>query len=312
VTLAEARQRAAEYRPLDQKKALREAAASNQTFGQCANALILAKRREWRSEVHAGQWRSTIDRYCAPILDMPVGEIGVVEVLRCLQPIWNRIPETATRLRGRIELVLDFAKASKLRSGENSASWRGNLAMILPKRQKLSRSHHPALPYQDVPAFLAKIRDRGVAGAALEFCILTATRSGEVLGAQWSEIDLGSRVWTIPAARTKTGVAHRVPLSIQALGILGSMASIQQSDRIFPVGDHAMRKLCPKGVTVHGARSSFRDWVSEETFFARELAEAALAHVTGKVEAAYRRGDALEKRRELMTAWANYCVESRA
>jgi integrase len=293
----------------DAKKASQEAAATRKTFGQCADELIRSKRREWRSEVHAGQWRSTIDRYCAPILDMPVDAVDTVQVLRCLQPIWNRIPETAARVRGRIELVLDYAKANKLRSGENPAAWRGHLALILPKRQKLSRSHHPALPYQGIPAFLATIRDQGIAGAALEFTILTAVRAGETLGATWNEIDLESRVWEILASRTKTGIVHRVPLSIQVLRILGSLASIQQGDHIFAIGGRAMRKLCPAGVTVHGMRSSFRDWCGEETSFPREVAEAALGHATGNlVEQAYRRGDALEKRRELMTAWADYCA----
>jgi integrase len=185
---------------------------------------------------------------------------------------------------------------------------------ILPRRAKLSRSHLPALAYQGVPLFLANLREsESIAAMALEFTVLTATRTNEVIGARWDEIDLQSRVWNIPAIRTKTATPHRIPLALRALGILGSMATIRQGDLIFPgLGDHALRKLCPKGVTVHGFRSSFRDWVSEETSFPREIAEAALAHTIGKVEAAYRRGDALERRRELMTSWENYCVGARA
>jgi integrase len=202
-------------------------------------------------------------------------------------------------------------KAHCWRNGENSAAWRGHLSHLLPKRQTLSKPHHPALPYRDVPAFLTTVREsQGIAAMALEFTILTAVRAGETLGATWDEIDLESRVWTIPARRTKTGLPHRVPLSVRAIDILKSMAAIRQNDFVFAgIGDHAMRKLCPKGVSVHGMRSSFRDWAGEETPFPREICEAALAHATGNaVEQAYRRGDALEKRRGLMETWAHYCT----
>jgi integrase len=323
VTLAEAREKAAGYRsmlakgidPLDAKKAGQEAAAARKTFGQCADELIKSKRREWRSEVHAGQWRTTIDDYCGPILDKPVDAINTQAVLGVLQPVWGRIPETASRLRGRIEAVLDYGKANGLRSGENPAAWRGHLALILPKRQKLSRGHHAAMPYPDIPEFLGKLREvESIPALALEFTILTAARLGEVLGATWDELDLEGKVWTIPASRTKAGREHRVPLSSRAVEILERMAEIRTGDLVFagqrrrrPLSGAAMGALVT-GATIHGFRSSFRDWAGEETSFPREIAEQALAHATGgAVEQAYRRGDALEKRRALMEAWANYC-----
>ena len=207
VTLAKAREKAAGYRsmlakgidPLAAKKAASEAAAARKTFGECADALIKSKSAEWRCEVHAAQWRTTIDDYCGPILDKPVDAIDTQAVLGVLQPVWGRIPETASRLRGRIEAVLDFAKAHKLRSGENPASWRGNLALILPKRQKLSRGHHKAMPYAEVPAFIGKLREvESIQALALEFAILTAAEPGEVLGATWNEITSARRSGPFP------------------------------------------------------------------------------------------------------------------
>ena len=251
VTLAEAREKAARYRsmlakgidPLDAKKAGQEAAAARKTFGQCADELIKSKRREWRSEVHAAQWRTTIDDYCGPILDKPVDAIDTQAVLGVLQPVWGRIPETASRLRGRIEAVLDFAKAHKLRSGENPASWRGNLALILPKRQKLSRGHHAAMPYAEVPAFIGKLREvESIPALALHFAILTAARSGEVLGARWDEINITAKVWTIEAGRMKAGLLHRVPLATRAMEIVGRMAEIRTGDLVF-AGQRRRRPL---------------------------------------------------------------------
>jgi integrase len=323
VTLAEAREKAARYRsmlakgidPLDAKKASQEAAAARKTFGQCADELIKSKRREWRSEVHAAQWRTTIDDYCGPILDKPVDAIDTQAVLGVLQPVWGRIPETASRLRGRIEAVLDYGKANGLRSGENPAAWRGHLALILPKRQKLSRGHHAAMPYGDLPEFISKLRDtESIHALALEFLVLTAGRSGEVLGATWDEIDIDAQVWGIPASRMKAGREHRVPLSARAMAILDRMAGIRTGDLVFagqrrrrPLSGVTLAALVP-GATIHGFRSSFRDWCGNETSFPREIAEQALAHATGDAtERAYRRGDALERRRALMEAWANYC-----
>jgi integrase len=272
-------------------------------------------RREWRSEIHAVQWRTTIDDYCGPILDLPVDAIDTQAVLGVLQPVWGRIPETASRLRGRIEAVLNYAKASGLRSGENPAAWRGHLALILPKRQKLFRGHHAAMPYGDLPEFIAKLRDtESIHALALEFLVLTAARSGEVLGAAWDEIDLDAQVWIIPASRMKAGREHRVPLSARALAILERMAEIRTGKLVFPgqrrgrpLSKSALSRLIP-GATIHGFRSSFRDWAGEETSFPREIAEQALAHAAGDAtERAYRRGDALEKRRGLMDAWASFC-----
>jgi integrase len=324
VTLAEARERAAEYRsmiargidPLDVKKAAREAAAARRTFGQCADELIKSKRREWRSEKHAGQWRKTVTEYCAPIWEEPVDAIDTQAILSILKPIWETIPETASRLRGRIEAVLDYGKAHGLRSGENPAAWRGHLALILPRRQKLSKGHHAALPYRDVPTFVAKLREQeSIQTLALEFCILTAARSGEVLGARWDEFDLEGKVWVIRASRMKAGIEHRIPLSARAMEIIERMAETRSGDFVFPgqrrgqpLGHTSLRRICAGAGTVHGFRSSFRDWAGEETSFPREIAEQCLAHSTGNaVEQAYRRGDALEKRRGLMEAWASYC-----
>jgi len=326
VTLGEARERAAGYRsmlakgidPLDAKKADQEAAAARKTFGQCADELIKSKRREWRSEVHAGQWRTTIDSYCGPIMDAPIDEIDTQAVLGVLEPLWQRIPETASRLRGRIEAVLDYGKANGLRSGENPAAWRGHLALILPKRGKLTRGHHAAMPYPDIPWFVAKLREvESIHALALEFLILTAARSGEVLGVTWEEIDISGKVWAIPANRMKAGKVHRIPLSAGAMAILERMAEIRTGDLVFAgrrrgrlLSGEAMGALVT-GATIHGFRSSFRDWAGEETSFPREIAEQALAHSAGDAtERAYRRGDALEKRRPLMEAWANYCEPS--
>ena len=245
-------------------------------------------------------------------------------MLAVLQPIWQEKNETASRLRGRIERVLDAAKAKGLRTGENPARWRGHLDTLLPKRQKLQRGHHPAMPYTEVPAFVAELRTReAMAARALEFAILTAARSGEVLGAMWGEVDLKAEVWTVPAMRMKAGREHRVPLTAPAIAILRALEALRPEDDdkgayIFPgqrkgrpLSGMAMEMLLRRQkleITVHGFRSSFRDWAAEETGFPREIAEAALAHVVGDAtERAYRRGDALEKRRELMTAWAAHC-----
>jgi integrase len=256
----------------------------------------------------------------AAIWDLPVDEVATEAVLSVLQPLWQRAPETASRLRGRIEAVLDFAKAHGWRSGENPAAWRGHLALILPKRQKLTRGHLAAMDFDAVPDFIGKLRERkAMAALALEFLILTAARSGEVLGARWVEIDRDAKVWTVPAARMKAGREHRVPLSGRALAILETLAAATTGDFVFPGQRHGralsatslemvLRRMKIGGATVHGFRSAFRDWAGETTSFPREIAEAALAHVSGDAtERAYRRGDALEKRRGLMEAWAAFC-----
>jgi integrase len=287
--------------------------------GDIRLALIAAKQSEWRNVEHRQQWRVTLETYAATYVALPVDEVATEAVLSVLRPVWQRAPETASRLRGRIEAVLDFAKADGWRSGENPAAWRGHLALILPKRQKLTRGHHVAMPYTEVPAFMSALRERkAMAALALEFLILTAARTGEVLGARWAEFDFEAKIWTVPATRMKAGREHRVPLSGRALAILARLADAKTGEHVFPGQRHGkplsamslemvLRRMAVN-TTVHGFRSAFRDWAGETTTFPREIAEAALAHVSGDAtERAYRRGDALEKRRGLMEAWAAFC-----
>ena len=264
----------------------------------------------------------TLQRYCAPLRSRPVDEIDTAAVLEVLKPLWAKVPETASRLRGRIETVLDAARARDLigQHEANPARWRGHLDKLLPKRQKLTRGHHAAMPFAGVPKFLANLRKRdAVAALALEFTILTAARTNETLGARWDEIELKQGIWTVPAARMKGGRAHRVPLSNRALAVLKQLDAARTGEYVFPgqrpgrplssmAMEMILRRMKVEGVTVHGFRSSFRDWHGEVSTFPREIAEAALAHVAGdQTERAYRRGDALEKRRKLMEAWAIYC-----
>ncbi|ANY79685.1 integrase [Microvirga ossetica] len=322
VPLAKARERAAEARQkladgLD-PIAARDSKPKVMTFGEAAGALIESMSSSWRNEKHRAQWKMTLTAYCEPLRSKPVTEIGTEDVLRVLQPLWTTKPETASRLRGRMERVFDFARARGQGVGENPARWRSHLDAVLPKRAKLTRGHHKAMPFDEVPAFLTALRERdGMAPRALEFAILTAARSGEVFGALWEEFDLEGRVWTVPAARMKAGRVHRVPLSDRAVEILREMEQKRLSELVFP-GTKPGRPLSVMAlemvlrrmkldVTVHGFRSAFRDWAGERTHFPREVAEAALAHLVGDaVERAYRRGDALEKRRELMDAWARF------
>jgi len=292
---------------------------ASMTFGEAATALVDSMSSSWRNAKHRAQWTMTLTVYAAPLTPLPTVEIPPMTCSACCSPCGSRSQKRLSRLRGRIERTLDFAKARGMRSGENPARWRGHLDALLPKRPKLTRGHHKAMPFTDVPAFMDAIRKReGSAPAALEFVILNAARSGEVLGARWNEIDLEGRLWTIPAERMKAGRPHRVPLSDRAVEILKSMSKIRASDFVFP-GMKAERSLSSMAlemllrrmkseVTVHGFRSAFRDWAGESTAFPREIAEAALAHLVGDaVERAYRRGDALEKRRALMDAWASFC-----
>jgi integrase len=278
-------------------------------------------RPSWRNEKHAAQWEMTLRDYAAPLRRLPVDKITTDDVLSVLKPLWNAKPETASRLRGRIERVLDAAKAKGLRSGENPARWRGHLDQLLPKRQRLTRGHHAAMPYADVPSFMGDLRSRQATSAlALEFAILTAARSGEVLGARWDEFDVERAVWIVPAGRMKAGREHRVPLSRRALQIVKELHKTRTNEFVFP-GEKAgrplsgmalemvLRRMRVEDATVHGFRSSFRDWAAECTSSANEVCEAALAHVIeNKAEAAYRRGDLFEKRRRLMDAWALYCT----
>jgi integrase len=323
VTLAKARAKAAACRatveaggdPLADKDKEAEP-----TFAEASDRYIASIESEWRNAKHKYQWEQTLGpSYCAAIRDKRVSEIDTSDVLKVLTPIWGEKNETAARLRGRIERVLDYSRVKGWRDGENPARWRGHLRNTLPKRQKLQRGHLPAMPYAKVPAFLQRIRGaEALAARALEFTILTATRSGEVLGATWSEIDLDRKVWSIPKERMKAGQAHSVPLSGRAVELLSALKEAATGDYVFP-GEKSgkplsnmsmamfMRRLKVTDVTVHGFRSSFRDWCGDATTFPRELAEAALAHHVGsEVERAYRRADALEKRRKLMQAWADY------
>lgn len=307
--------------PIEVRKRARVAAVAKPTFGQMADRLIEAKSPEWKSKVHEAQWIMTMNTYCAPFRESPVDEIDTEAVLSVLRPIWVTKAETAARVRGRIEAVLDAARAlGHIAHNEaNPARWRGHLDKLLPKRQKLTRGHHAAMAYADVPAFIEQLRRRdAVSARALEFSILTAARSGEVLGARWSEIDLGARIWTVPATRMKAGRMHRVPLSDRACAVLREMGALGSSEFVFPgtksgkpLSAMAMEMVLRRmdvAVTVHGFRSSFRDWAGNETVFPREIAETALAHVIGdKAEQAYRRGDALERRRVMMQEWADYC-----
>jgi integrase len=334
LTLVEARERATEARkllldgidPLQAKRArfaaLRAADASAVTFRQCAEDFIKANEVKWTNAQHRREWSWSLRKYVYPILgSMPVAAIDTPLVLRVLKPIWEKTPESASRIRGRIENVLGWATVHHYRSGDNPARWNGLLEHALPSVVK--GDHHAALPYAEVPAFLAKLRQQtGVTAKCLEYIVLTAVRLGEAQKASWSEIDLDNRVWVIPGARMKSGKEHRVPLSPAALAILKDMHEVRHSDYIFPgsrqgyaMGKNQPGKLMKKlmgdaEMTVHGFRSSFRDWAAERTSFPREVAEMALAHaIPDAVEAAYRRGDLFDKRRKLMAAWAAYCAK---
>lgn len=289
------------------------------TFGAMAGEVVVALEIGWRNPKHRDQWRMTLTTYCEPIWSVPVDAVSTEHVLGILQPLWSKVPETASRLRGRIEKVLDAAKAKGYRTGENPARWRGHLDHLLPKRQKLTRGHHKALPYDEVPALVTRLRQTGsVSARCLEFTILTAARSGEAMGARWEEFDIECGNWTVPKERMKAGREHRVPLSGRAKEILVWMRGIRSSDLVFPgqkrdrplsimALEMVMRRM-KVDATVHGFRSAFRDWAAEQTSVAREVAEAALAHVLeNKVEAAYRRSDLFEKRQALMEQWAEHC-----
>ena len=327
VPLARARELAADARAVvaDRRNPIEERKRHKPvpTFGTVADDLIASMSPEWKNAKHRAQWAMTLKEYAKPLRSMPVDKITTEDVLKALKPIWTTKPETAGRTRGRIERVLDAAKALGHRTGENPAAWRGNLKNLLPPVRKLSRGHHAAKPYADVPAFVASLRTRAAATAlALEWTILTAVRSGETLGATWAEMDTEAKVWTVPKERMKSGREHRVPLSARAVEILDAMAKLRVDDKpsafVFPgqrkgrpmsamAMEMLLRRMKVKDATVHGFRSSFRDWCGEATAFPREVAEAALAHAVGdETERAYRRGDALKKRRKLMDAWAEY------
>lgn len=296
------------------------AAAPVVTFKDVMASTIAVKLANFRNEKHQAQWRMTLDKYAAPLHDMPVADINRNDILSVLEPIWTTIPETADRLRQRIAAVIDHAKARDLYQGDNPADWRGGLKELLPERARLTRGHHAAVPYAVLPvAVKAIVRVDAVSARCLEFVALTAARSGEARNATWSEIDMNQAVWTVPSDRMKAGKEHRVPLTPRALVILEQQRRLATCDLVFgggaggrPISDTAMVKLLRRvsgddTATLHGFRSSFRDWAGDETGHPREVIEAALAHqLKDKTEAAYRRSDALAKRRELMEAWAAY------
>jgi integrase len=300
-------------------------AAKAMTFADCATAYMNAHEAGWRNPKHRQQWKNTLATYVSPAVGkLPVSAVDTGLVLKVLEPIWTRKPETASRVRGRMEAVLDWAKVRGYRTGENPARWRGHLDHLLPAKAKVRKvEHHAALPYARIGAFSVGLRKQdGIASRALEFLVLTATRTGETLGATWDEVDMGAKLWTIPASRMKAGKEqHRVPLSDAALAVLQQMHDIRHSGYVFPGGREGrplsetsllmlLRRMGHGEITAHGFRSTFRDWAAERTNFPREVAEMALAHaIPDAVEAAYRRGDLFEKRRKLMDAWAAYCAK---
>lgn len=329
VGLARARELAAHCRaqladgvdPIDARRV--DEAKGEASFRAVAEDLHASKKGEWRNAKSEAQWLTALENHCGAIWQKRVDEITVADVLAVLKPIWIAKAETAGRVRGRIEAVLDAARVRGMipEDRANPARWRGSLSSLLPKRQRLQRGHFKAMPFADVSAFVSDLRERpAIAARCLEFAILTAARSGEALGARWSEIDMEACLWTLPGTRMKAGKTHRVPLSDPCITILREMEQLRSpgSAFVFP-GTKAGRPLSVMALemllrrmkvddTVHGFRSSFRDWCGECTSYPREIAEAALSHQVGDaVERAYRRGDALEKRRALMQAWADYC-----
>ena len=344
VSLAEARDKALAFRklllagvdPLEARAAERARAAAEAlrsiTFAQCAQKYVAAHRAGWKNAKHAAQWDSTLATYVVPLIGaLPVQAIDVAAVLKVIEQnvpgkrkgppasLWLARPDTAGRVRGRIELILSWATARGYRTGDNPARWRGHIDQLLPGRSKVAKvRHHAALPYQQLPEFMTTLRARdGISARALEFTILTATRTGEVIGARRAEFDTAANMWIIPGIRMKSGREHRVPLSDRALQILGDLPS--EGEFVFPgrrpgsaLSNMAMlqtlKQMGRGDLTTHGFRSTFRDWSAETTAYPHELLEMALAHVVGdKVEAAYRRGDLLEKRRRLMADWSSYC-----
>ncbi|MGH7160875.1 MAG: tyrosine-type recombinase/integrase [Acetobacteraceae bacterium] len=332
VTLAEARRKAAECRrmlaqgldPLTQRRAER-AVEKGMTFAEVAERYIAAHETSWRNAKHRQQWRNTLRDYVLPVIGKrSVAEIAVGDVMKIVEPLWSEKPETASRVRGRIEAILDYASARGWRTGDNPARWRGHLAHMLPARDKVARvQHHAALPWREIGGFIERLRKQhGMGAMAAEFAILTAARSGEVRGARWVEIDLANKTWTIPAERMKAGREHRVPLAERALEILHAVAPLRKAaDALVfpgqvmrrPLSDVALSQVVKAAggqeTTVHGFRSTFRDWCAEATAYPREVCEAALAHTNrDKTEAAYFRADLFERRRRLMAEWAEFCA----
>lgn len=329
IPLKDAREDAAKYRalklkgvdPIEHRKGER---SQKVTFKECAEAYIESHRPGWKSKKHAEQWQATIEEYAYPVLEkMLIGNIDTSAVIQVLKPIWQTKTETATRVRQRMEVILDSASASGQRTGENPARWKGHLDKLFPKRSKVQKvRHHPALPYTEIPVFIKKLNEHtGIGANALKFTVLNAARTGEVINATWDEIDLEAGIWTIPGDRMKSGREHRVPLSSAALELLSGLARV--NTYVFPgwvkdkpISNMTMLKLLKKDLgysdkTVHGFRSSFRDWAAETTNFPSEVVEMALAHVIeNQTEAAYRRGDLFTKRQKLMESWACFTLSS--
>lgn len=336
VPLGEARDKARELRkqirdginPIVERQTQRFQAklqkAKKKTFQECSLAYIDAHQAAWKNDKHRKQWNSTLENYAFPIIGkLPVDDIETTLVMQVIEPIWHDKTETANRLRGRIEAVLDWAAVRGYRKGENPARWKGHIDKLLPSRSKIQKvKHYAALPYSDLCAFMETLRSRnGISARALEFAILTAARSGEVRGAKWQEIDFKSKIWTIPANRMKAGKEHRIPLADESVQLLTKLPRIVGNEFLFPsikggqLSDMALtailRHMDRGDLTQHGFRSTFRDWAGETTSYPREVIEHALAHqLKDKAEAAYQRGDLLEKRCDLMADWARYCYKN--
>ncbi|MBT9097659.1 integrase arm-type DNA-binding domain-containing protein [Methylovulum psychrotolerans] len=333
LSLADAREKAEDYRkqlrkginPLAEKRKADQARLLAKTkaitFKQCAELFIQKHQHELKNDKHIQQWQNTLRDYAFPFIgDLPVSVIDTALIMDCLNPIWTTKNETASRVRGRIEQVLSWATVSGYRTGDNPARWRGHLDKLLAKPNKVQNTrHHPALPYADMAAFMSELKQQdSLAARCLEFTLLTAARTNETIGATWGEIDLGAKVWTIPSDRMKADKEHLVPLSGACLALLKAMQAIKQNDYVFAGGrggglsNMAMLKLLErmgrKGLTVHGFRSTFRDWAAETTHHENFVLEMCLAHtIKNQAEAAYRRGDLLEKRLNIMNEWASYC-----
>lgn len=327
VSLARAREKAAASRaqvadgidPI----ALRRAVSAKPSFGTLADEYIANKEVELRNDKSVARVRRSLTTYVETLRDLPVDQISVDHVLNVLRPFWSSRPETGRNIRIYVEAVLDAAKARGFRDGDNPARLKGNIDHLLPRHKRVEKAHHQALPYAEVPALIARLRgERSMAARAVEFLILTAGRSGEVLGARWEEIDLNAALWVLPPARMKAGREHRVPLAPEAIAVLAPLQQIQVNEFIFPgqktdrpLSNMAMEMLLRRmgmadRTTIHGFRSAFRDWAGEETSVAREVAEAALAHSVGDAtERAYRRGDSLSKRRLMMEHWSLYITQ---
>ena len=313
--------------PIDARRSQRSRAksdsAKSMTFRACAETYIETQEAGWRNAKHASQWRNTLKTYAYPIIgELPVEAIDIEMVLEVLNPIWKTKTETASRVRSRIEQVIDWAAVHGYRTGENPARWKGHLDKTLPARSKVQKvRHHPALPYEQMGEFMALLRSqKGVGARGLEFQILTAARTGEVIGATWDEINLDAKVWALPGERVKSGSDHRVPLSTAAMEVVRNMKEKGEDGFVFlgaregkPLSNMAflqvLKRMERSDITAHGFRSTFRDWAADQTSFSREVAEKALAHaISDKVEAAYRRRDLFDKRRNLMEAWAVFCA----